>query len=148
MATLYAAARRRRHTPPALIRSSYRVQELDERCSRAVQSLDRGIFRVDQIVLVRRVSTGAVAESEITGRKTQGRRGEPIAGPRSWVAWHHQRRGPEFAECREHGLEEFAVRIGLGGIVAATHVDFDIRQYVLRKMGLQLGQRIGARHCR
>src|ERR1700688_91522 len=103
------------------VRSSYRIQELDERGSRAVQSLDRGIFRVDKIVLVRRVSTGAVAESEITGWETQGRRGEPIARPRSRVAWHHQRRGPELAECREHGLEEFALRIGLGGIVAATH---------------------------
>src|SRR5258707_11981986 len=110
MTTLYAAARGRRHTPPANAagpgRSGYRIQELDERCSCAFQSLDRGIFRVDEIVLVRRVSAGAVAESEITGRKTQARRGESIARPGSRVARHHKGRGAELAESREHGLEE------------------------------------------
>ena len=53
---------------------------------------------------------------------------------------------PELLIGRNLRLDELGVRRGLGGIVAAAHVDFDVAEAVLREMVLEQLQRAGGRH--
>ena len=42
---------------------------------------DLGIFRLNQIVLVRRVRSASMAQAEMARRQAQGLAGEKVAGP-------------------------------------------------------------------
>jgi hypothetical protein len=71
----------RLHILPAILSSRQRVQILNKRPHRTIQTRYPRIGRVDQVVLIGCVRAGAVTEAEVSGRQTQRRVGEDVSRP-------------------------------------------------------------------
>src|SRR5579872_5472961 len=119
---------------------SERVQVFHERGDGTVESAHLGVGRLDQVVLIRGMRTGPVSESEMTGGQAKRRIGEDVSGPGARRARPQLRIEAELAIGRQLGLDEPAGGIGLGWVVAAAHVDFDVAEAVFGEMGLELGE--------
>src|SRR6266849_3432763 len=124
------------------------VEKLDEREDGAVHTLDFGIFRFDDVVLVRRMRAATVAESEGTGGKMERLAGENVAGPGACAARKNDGIHSAFAvdlgfNSNERGIGRRAV-----GIVAAGHADFDVAETFFREMSFESGEGFGGGHVR
>src|SRR5207302_11067550 len=90
----------------------------------------------------------AVSHAEVTGGKMQGVAGEDVSRPRSRAA--RQNDGiNSLAAIKSHlRTDERSVGGSAVRIVASSHVDFDIAESVLGKMGFQRGERLVGFHVR
>src|SRR5205823_7188078 len=70
------------------------------------------IFRFDQVVLIRRVRAGSVAQAEVTRGQAQRRIGEDIARPGARATRPQLRVVPELAIGRELRADQPAVGVG------------------------------------
>lgn len=129
-----------------LFRESQLVQVINEGAHGAVHALKLRVFRFDDVVFVRSVCAAAVAEAEVTCRQVQRLTGEYVARP-----------GPGAARQNHRVNSASAIHCGLcpnyrgvsgraGGIIAATHMDFNIAETPLREVRLERGERRSSRH--
>src|SRR5437867_2870851 len=79
------------------VRLSQAVEKLDEREDGAVHALNFGIFRFDDVVLVRRMRAASMTETERTGGKVERFAGENVAGPGAGAARKNDRVHSAFA---------------------------------------------------
>src|SRR5258708_1761913 len=101
------------------------VQKLDVRANGAVHTLDLGIFRFDNVVLVGSVRAASMAEAKRARRQVERLTGEYVTGPRTRAARENDRINPAFAihfglNTNERGVGGRAV-----GIVSPAPADFD-----------------------
>src|SRR5208283_3243969 len=114
-----------------------RVEVFHKRSHRAIKPRDLRVCRVDQVVLIRSVRAGAMAEAEVSSRKIQRSVGEDVSRPRTCRTRPQQGILAELLIGRHLRLDELGVRRGLVGIVAAAHVDFDVAEAFLRQIVFQ-----------
>src|SRR5438132_10127137 len=97
---------------------------------------------------IRRVRAAAVSHAEMSGGEMQWIAGEHVSRPRSCAA--RQNDGiNSLAAIKSHlRTNERSVGGSAVRVVAARHVDFDIAESVLRKMGFQRGERLVGFHVR
>src|SRR5438132_268992 len=119
-----------------------RVQVRDEGCHRTLEAQNPRVVRFDQVVLIRRVRPGSVAQAEVTHGQAQRRIGEDIARPGARAARPRLRIVPQLAIGRELRADQTAVGVGLRRVVTAAHVDLDVCEAALGEVRLQLGEGI------
>src|SRR5712692_6258406 len=129
-----------------LFRESQLMQVINEGAHGAVHALHLRVFRLDDVVFVRSVRAAAVAEAEVTCRQAQRLTGEYVARPGPGVArQNHRVNSAATIDC---GLcpNYRGVSGRARGIIAATHMDFNIAETLLREVRLERGERRGSRH--
>src|SRR5713101_7237643 len=129
-----------------LFRESQLVQVINEGAHGAVHALELRVFRLDDVVFIRSVRAATVAEAEVTCRQVQRLTGEYVTRPGAGVArQNHRVNSPSAIDC---GLcpNHRGVSGRAGGIIAATHMDFNIAETPLREVRLERGERRGCRH--
>src|SRR6267378_8315147 len=114
------------------------VEKPYKRKDGAVHTLDFGIFRFDDVVLVRRVRAASVTEAEGASGQVKRLAGEDVARPRAGAARKNYGVDTAFAVDLSFDSNERGVRRSAVGIIAAGHADFYVAETFLGKMEVRM----------
>src|SRR5437879_1774786 len=146
--SLKREARAYRSAQPRSAFLGYGVQEFDERKDSAIHAVDLGVFRLDDVVLVRSMRAASVAEAKGTGGEVQRLAGENVTGPGARAARQNDRVDPALAIHSGFDADDFCVGGRAVGIVTAGHAHLDIAEALFRKVSFERGESFRGGHVR
>src|SRR5438270_8444922 len=106
---------------------------------RAIYSLHLRITGLDHVILIGRMRSAAVTETEVTGRQMQWLASENISRPRTCKPGKHDGINAGVLVHRLRRANDSRIRRRAGGIVSAGHVHLDIAETMVSQMCFQLG---------